>query len=144
MMIRPKKLNTKESVFALSPKFYNIRGETYFSSPGSTGISGGINYGRLSKNVHADQWMHVTYVYDGGPRSQARIYINGQKVAARGTSISTLPGYSMYLGAGFGDTQGETNPFNGAIRSLTVYNYPRTAKEIQTAADKAMKQVPAK
>jgi hypothetical protein len=139
MMIRPKKLNTKEAVFALSPQLGRVRGETYFGSPGNTGISQGVGYNRsLPKGVQADQWMHVTYVYDGGPRSQARIYINGQQVADRTTSIATLPGYSMYLGAGFGDTQGETNPFNGAIRSLTVYNYPRTAKEIQSAADKAM------
>ena len=99
-----------------------MRGETYFGSPGNVGIStGGVNYkGPLPKAIQVDQWMHVTYVYDGGPRSQARIYVNGQEVAASVTSMATLPGYSMYLGASFGDIQGEANPFNGAIRSLTA------------------------
>lgn len=147
MFIHPSRLNNEESVFALAPDHRNTDCQTYFSSPGNLGILSGnrrrLRYKSQDSTIKPNTWIHVTYVYDGGRRSKIRFYVNGKlntELAYR--SLATLPGRPMYLGSSFSSAKGEQNLFAGAIRSLTVYDYPRTDAEIQAAAKASLAKAP--
>jgi len=85
------------------------------------------------------KWTHVAYVYEGGPRADFRVYVDGELNHEQPYhSMATIPGYSMYLGALFHTNgAGESNLFRGALATLTAYDYARTNKEIAQAAKAA-------
>ncbi len=78
----------------------------------------------------AGTWYHIVGTYDG---SSLKIYVNGNlenSVALTGTYL-TSDSYSLAIGAY--DMAAGWRPwfFNGAVDEVKIYNYARTAEEIQ-------------
>ena len=146
MFVRPNSLNAKSAIFTMGPSIQPTQCHLYFGV-GDVGIFAGrkqeLRFDRkLIQGLKPKQWMHVAYVYDGGRRSKIRLYVNGTEAGAFAhVSLATLPGYPMYLGTAFGDSVGAEMPYTGAIHSMKVYDYPRTAKEIEAAAAAANAKV---
>ena len=82
--------------------------------------------------VSADQWVHVTAVWEGdAPSNRNRIYKNGELFAqATGSASGTANNSTghLYLGASSGDTR----DLNGQIAFFRVYRKVLTAAEIKS------------
>jgi len=81
------------------------------------------------------QWVHLAWVYDGGMNSKVRLYRDGKLNAQyEFKTIDTLGGYPITIGGIMSPAMAEKSLFKGAISSLRVFDYPRTAEEIAASA----------
>jgi hypothetical protein len=78
-------------------------------------------------NWDANTWYHIAEVFDG---AQIRIYVNGVLDKAE-TVIGSVSRSTINLALG-SHCFGGAHFFNGAIDEFAIYNYARTAEEIQT------------
>jgi hypothetical protein len=113
-----------------------INVSNFYSSGGATGIcSGGYNLisspatTGLQSNVlpSINQWYHVVSTRTD---TEMRLFINGSLIAASSTSNS-LPYYGSPPYAILGMRCNLTQPFNGAIDDVTLYNRALTVQEVQ-------------
>ena len=77
-------------------------------------------------------------VYDGGYRSQFRMYVDGElqeSATKEFVSLATVAGYPMYVGACFNTYSGVVRPFKGGVAEIKAYDYIRTAEDIKAAAE---------
>jgi len=84
-----------------------------------------------------NKWVHLAMVYDGGYRSQFRMYVDGElqeSATKEFVSLATVAGYPMYVGASFNTYSGVVRPFRGGVAEIKAYDYVRTAEEIRAAA----------
>ena len=72
------------------------------------------------------QWYHVAFTYD---RMVARLYVDGQQVAANTIGARTIDYYSTDFRIS-GDDWGFGSCFNGLIDELTVYDRALTGSEL--------------
>ena len=92
---------------------------------------------RGSGSAPNNKWVHLSMVYDGGYRSQFRMYVDGELQASATkefVSLATVAGYPMYVGASFNTYSGVVRPFRGGVAEIKAYDYVRTAEEIAAAA----------
>jgi hypothetical protein len=81
------------------------------------------------------QWVHLAWVYDGGTQSNVRLYRNGKLSGEyQFKTINTIGGYPMSIGGVMNPAKAETALFKGAISSIRVFDYPRTAEEIAASS----------
>ena len=139
-----------ETVFALAPAAAK---RTFMDWQGNGGVE--CNYGRGGYNApsafangtdgfniawhgappKATGWRHLAWVYSGGRFGSVRVYADDRLNAIEEhVSLDTYSGFRMVLGAGWNTRKGLKNPFSGAVNRLTVFDYARTAEEIQAAA----------
>jgi len=92
----------------------------------SVGDGAGNHYDALQTSIasYLNQWIHLVGVIKGG--NELRIYINGVSVADKATTVSPETA-SRYVFMG----RMGTKYFNGIIDDARIYNYARTADEIQ-------------
>ena len=107
----------------------------------SLGFGGGnqvalMKPGRTKLNWSTNQkvtgkWTHLAWVYDGGPRTEVRVYrdgkLDGKAIFA---TMDTIGGYPMYLGGMLNPVEGMRYLFKGGIAEMQAYDYARTAEEI--------------
>ena len=97
--------------------------------PGSTQLDWTTN------NDVTGKWTHLAWVYDGGSRTEVRVYRDGKLDGKRDfATMDTIGGYPMYIGGMMNPTEGAKYMFKGGIAELKAYDYPRTAEEIAGAA----------
>lgn len=92
---------------------------------------------RSAGRAPVNKWIHLALVYDGGYRSRFKMYVDGelQQGATREyTSLATIAGYPMYVGACFNTYSGPVRGFRGGIKSIKAYDYVRTPEETAAAA----------
>lgn len=70
------------------------------------------------------QWQHWTITYDGYMECH---YLNGEKVSEKNMMLLLRPGKWMQIGASFEGS----NPFDGYLHSLQMYDRTLTEKEIK-------------
>lgn len=81
------------------------------------------------------KWVHLAWVYEGGMRAAVRLYRDGRLNAEHSfKTIDTIGGYPMSLGGIVSPSKAQTGLFKGAISSVRVFDYPRSAEEIAEAA----------
>jgi hypothetical protein len=81
------------------------------------------------------KWVHLAWVYDGGPRTNVRLYRDGKLNAQRDfMTMDTIGDYPMYLGGIMNPRAGAESMFKGGIASVRAYDYARTPGEIAAAA----------
>ena len=93
-----------------------------------------LRLGTASRNVPgtvgqlaSQQWYHVAGVYDG---SQMTLYLNGQAVAT-GNYTGNITGYNTVLR--LGTNGGLTEPMDGKIDDVRIYNRALSAEDIAEA-----------
>ena len=69
------------------------------------------------------QWQHWTITYDG---YMERHYLNGEMVSEKNMMLLLRPGEYMQIGASFGGS----NPFNGYLHSLDIYDRVLSPEEV--------------
>jgi len=77
-----------------------------------------------------DQWTHVAATFDG---TTATFYINGSATGSGGFSFGSDPGAALVFGAVEG---GGSNPFNGALDEVRLYNRSLSQGEVASLAGK--------
>ncbi|MDP6490335.1 MAG: hypothetical protein QGG69_01030 [Kiritimatiellia bacterium] len=84
------------------------------------------------------KWTHLAWVYDGGARTEVRVYRDGKLDGKSDfATMDTIGGYPMTIGGMLNPTEGAKYMFKGAIADLKAYDYPRTAAELERAAQGA-------
>jgi hypothetical protein len=88
-----------------------------------------------TNNDVTGKWTHLAWVYDGGSRTEVRVYRDGKLDGKRDfATMDTIGGYPMYIGGMMNPSEGAKYMFKGGIAELKAYDYPRTAEEIARAA----------
>jgi hypothetical protein len=91
-----------------------------------------------TNNDVTGKWTHLAWVYDGGARTEVRVYRDGKLDGKRDfATMDTIGGYPMYIGGMMNPTDGAKYMFKGGITELKAYDYPRTAAELERAAQGA-------
>ena len=68
-------------------------------------------------------WTTLKYVYEGGHRSNIKLYINGQlNNTISWKTLSTISGHPMRIGATLNTNSGEKNPFKGGVAEIKIYS----------------------
>lgn len=108
------------------------------SSAGNAGLArlfSGANWQRLHRNDAPGEWVHLAWVYDGGKRSKVRLYRNGELDSEHlYKTVDTIGGYPVTVGGIMHPVEAHKGLFNGAISEIRVFDYPRTAEEIESSA----------
>lgn len=77
------------------------------------------------------QWVHLAYVFEGGMHSKIRLYRDGKLNAeCVDKTVNTIGGYPLTIGGIMSAATGEKALFKGAISSVSIFDYPRSAEEI--------------
>ena len=88
-----------------------------------------------TNNDVTGKWTHLAWVYDGGSRTEVRVYRDGKLDGQRDfATMDTIGGYPMYIGGMMHLTEGAKYRFKGGIADLKAYDYPRTAEEIAASS----------
>lgn len=67
-------------------------------------------------------WTTLKYVYEGGYRSNIKLYINGQlNNTISWKTLSTISGHPMRIGATLNTHSGEKSPFKGGVAEIKIY-----------------------
>jgi len=81
------------------------------------------------------EWVHLAWVYEGGMQADLRLYRNGVLTNTHPfRTIDTIGGYPMTIGGIMNASVAQKALFQGAISSVRVFDYPRTAEEIADSA----------
>jgi hypothetical protein len=101
-------------------------------------INGATGYWLTDATLDAGSWVHISVTFDG---STAKIYKNGAFVDSQATS--TAPGSgSQPLTIGYRD--GNSNPFNGDMADVRLYDAPLSAANVKEIYDDSKVIIPTK
>ena len=84
------------------------------------------------------QWHHAAFVYSTGPQTSVTAYIDGEPrdvsiVSPNNGNPQTFTDWEFPLWIGMLNSRGaESNPYNGKLDDLRVYNYELSAIDIAT------------
>ena len=88
------------------------------------GLWNASTFGTVSTTIDPNIWYHVTLVESG---SDATVYVNGVSVGTTGNAFSSVTGQPLYIG----HAPGSSENFDGTIDDVRIYNYARTAVQVQ-------------
>jgi hypothetical protein len=132
------KLENDGAFFAFAPEVAKYqRGDKNLGRHVDFSMKGIGSRQRGSGRAPNNKWVHLAMVYDGGYRSQFRMYVDGElqeSATKEFVSLATVAGYPMYVGACFNTYSGVVRPFRGGVAEIKAYDYVRTAEEIAAAA----------
>lgn len=103
---------------------------------GVLAVSQGViaNVVRGSTEVADSQWHHVAVTYDAGQNPTCYMYIDGQLDTSFSFAaiVNTDPRYNLKIGVGSRPVTATTKSFSGNIDEVRVWNYARTADQIDS------------
>lgn len=87
------------------------------------------NFGLTTKSLPStNTWYHLASVRN---TNYILLYVNGNLIDSQGVANTILPKYGSPVKAFIGVRCDNTNPFNGAIDEVCIYNRPITASEVK-------------
>nr|VFK62466.1 MAG: FG-GAP repeat-containing protein [Candidatus Kentron sp. UNK]VFK70510.1 MAG: FG-GAP repeat-containing protein [Candidatus Kentron sp. UNK] len=78
------------------------------------------------------EWHHIALVMGNGTIT---IYLDGNQVGSTSGSFGTTTGCALHIGSSSGN---KTDPFQGSIDEVRIWNVPRSAEEIRQYKDVAL------
>jgi hypothetical protein len=114
-----------------------------FETYPATGLTSGQNYPITATNspITNGVWNHAAVTYDGTSATW-KIYLNGVEVGTATAAAGALPRYDSIQHFGIGTAMTSTGvregAFHGIIDEVRVWNYARSAMEINATKDVAV------
>ncbi|MDZ7261651.1 MAG: malectin domain-containing carbohydrate-binding protein, partial [candidate division KSB1 bacterium] len=97
----------------------------------------GDDWGYEAGSISANVWTHVAFTFDN-PSNKVRLFINGVEAGTGKTFTKDMPDTGAPIRIGMRYTSAYPFPFDGLIDEVRIWNFARTAAEIQATMYKTL------
>lgn len=135
LIIRPESVPSNQTLIAFENATGTLNRYRFFLLPDLTGVGfdNGTTVETISIGLSEGLWQTLSFVDDG---TNTEAYLDGLSIGTFPTQFGTDsdPTMNVYLG-----TNGpETEPYNGDMEEVRMFNTPKTATEISNDLDSCM------